>query len=98
MGDIAKWAILVAAGLALIGMILAFPIMDYMDVGVYSEGIATIVNYCGSAFIFARGLINNFLSPWARSAISGLTLWFIGKWIVTYSVKMMVWVYRFIFK
>ena len=98
MGDVAKWVILAAAAITIISLIVAFPIMNYMDVGVYAAAIQTLVQYAGSAFVFARGLINNLLSPWARSAVSGLMLWMVAKWLVTYSLKVLVWVYHYVFK
>lgn len=98
MGDIAKWAILIAGIVIVIGLIMALPIIGYIDVSVYADGLATIISYAGDALIFARGFLNNFFSPWARKAVSGLMLWFVGKWLVTYSIKVMVWVYHYIFK
>lgn len=98
MGEVAKWAILVAAGLLILGSILAFPICYYMDVSIYSAGIATVVNIAGKGFVFGRGLLNNFFSPWARGALTGLMIWLVGKWLVTYSIKVMIWVYHFLFK
>ena len=98
MGDVAKWVILGAAILTIIAMILGFPIMKHADVVVYAQGITTIVSLAGDAFIFARGLVNNLLSPWARTALSGLMSWLIGKWLFTYGLKVLVWAYHYIFK
>lgn len=98
MGDVAKWILLVAAAVIMIGIIVAFPINSFMDLGVLSSSIATLVSYTGEAFLFGRGLINNFVSPWARGALSGLMFWLIAKWAMTYTLKVMVWVYHFIFK
>lgn len=98
MGEMAKWAILAAIIITIISMCVAFPITQYMNLGVYTEALADLVNYAGNAFIFARGLINNFLSPWARSALTGLMIWLIGKWLLTYTLKVLVWVYHWLFK
>ncbi len=98
MGDIAKWGILAAAAAIIIGLIVAFPFMNFIDSGVYTQGIATLVTVVGNGFTFARGLVNNFLSPWARSALTALMIWLVGKWILTYSVKLIIWVYHFLFK
>lgn len=98
MGEMAKWAILAAIIITIVSLCVAFPITQYMNLGVYTEGIAVLVNYAGNAFIFARGLINNFLSPWGRAALTGLMIWLIGKWLLTYSLKVLVWVYHWLFK
>lgn len=98
MGEVAKWAILAAILISIIGIVVAFPISSYIDLGVYTSGIATIVTYAADGFRFARALINNFFSPWARTALSGLMIWLVGKWLLTYTVKIITWVYHFIFK
>lgn len=99
MSDTAKWIILGAAAVALLsGVILAVPVLEYLDVTVFAGGISTLVNYAGSAFQFARGLINNLLSPWARSALSGLMAWIIGKFFFTWGLKVATWAYHWIFK
>ena len=98
MGEVAKWVLLVAFAVALIGTCITLPIMGWIDVGVYTEGLATVISIAGDALIFGRGLINNLLSPWARTAVSGLMMWLIGKYLVTYSIKVSVWAYHFVFK
>lgn len=99
MGDVAKWIILAGAAITVIALIVGFPIMNYAtDIDTYIGAITTIVTYAGSAFRFGRGLINNLLSPWARAALSGLMLWLVGKWLVTYSLKIFVWIYNYLFK
>lgn len=98
MSDIAKWGILIAAITVAIGMLLAFPFYQYIDVVHFSNAISTIIDIAGYGFGFARGLINNFLSSWARSVLSGLMLWLIAKWLITFGLKAMVWVYHYIFK
>ena len=98
MGEVAKWAILAVAIVTIITMILGFPIMQHANVSVYAQAVTTIITYAGDAFIFARGLVNNLFSPWARSALSGLMLWLIGKWLFTYGLKIIVWAYHYIFR
>lgn len=97
MSDIARWGIFLAAAITIIGIVVAFPIMDYMDLGVFQSGIDTILSVMGDALIFGRGLINNFLSPWARTAASGLMCWFLGKWFLTYTIRITVWAYKWVF-
>lgn len=98
MGDLARIGIFLAVCLSVMGIILGFPIMLYMNLDVFRAGIDTIVNLLGEYFIFGRGLINNFLSPWARTAVTGLMEWFLCKNFLTFSLKISVWVYRWIFK
>lgn len=98
MGDLAKWAILAAVVITIVSMCVAFPISQYIKLDVYAAGISTIVNYTSEALMFGRGLINNFLSPWARSALSGLMIWLIAKWLLTYTLRITSVVYHWIFK
>ncbi len=98
MSDIVKWGLLVAGAIIIIGLILAMPLEKYIDIPVFTSGITTLVNVCGDGFKFARGAINNLLSPWARSAVTGLAVYIIGKQFLTLSLKIVIWVYHFIFK
>ena len=98
MGEVAKWAILAVVLVSVVAIIIAFPIAEGMNVSVFVLAINTIVRVAGNAFLFARGLINNFFSPWARSILSGLFGWLIAKWLYTYGLKVIVWVNKYIFK
>ncbi len=98
MSDGVKWVILVAAAVLLIGSVVALDFMQYIDLGVFSNAITTILNLASDAFTFGRGVINNLLSPWARVALSGLMYWLFGKEFILWSIKVSVWVYHFIFK
>ena len=98
MGEVAKWAILAAVVITIISMCVAFPITQYIKVDVYLNGITTVIDVAGDALLFGRGLLNNFLSPWARTAVSGLMIWLIGKWLLTYTVRVTSIVYHWIFK
>ena len=98
MSDLAKWAILVAVIISIVSLIVAFPITQYIKADVLGSAISTIVNKCSDALLFARGLINNFFSPWARTALSGLMIWLFGKFFLTYGVRITSWVVKFIFK
>ena len=98
MSDAVKWGIRAALAVTIIGMILVLPVRQFIDISVVAAGISTLVSIAGEGFMFGRGLINNFLSPWARIALSGLMIWLIGKWFVLLSMKIMAWVNHYIFK
>lgn len=98
MSDVAKWALLVAGAVAVIGLILALPFVEFIDAGEYANLVTSVVVVAGNAFSFARGLINNFLTPFGRTALSGLLYWMFGKWVITIGIKVTVWAYHFIFK
>lgn len=98
MADVAKWALLVAGALIIIGLICALPFMDFVNADEFGALITGLVDICGSGFVFARGLINNFLTPFGRVALTGLLYWLFGKWAITIAVKIIIWVYHFIFK
>lgn len=98
MSDIVKWGLLVAGALAVIALIVALPVTGFIDVSKVSEGIAGIVSICGSALHSARGFINNFLSPFGRSVLTGLMYYLLCRWLITLTIKFTIWVYHFIFK
>ena len=98
MADVAKWALLVTGAILIIALIMSLPFMEFVDAQQFSELINSLVSLAGGAFTFARGLINNFLTPFGRIALTGLLYWMIGKWAITVAVKMIIWVYHFIFK
>ena len=98
MSDAIKWALLVAGAVVIIGLIVALPFMDFMNVGEFADLIQGLVNIAGDSFAFARGLINNFLTPFGRTALTGLMVWLFGKWAIMIAIKISVWAYHFIFK
>lgn len=98
MSDAIKWALLAAAIVAMIAMIVILPFNNYMNFGQVGGAVSTIVSTCSTAFTFARGLINNFLSPWARGALTGLMAYLFGKFFITLGVKVVSWVYHFVFR
>lgn len=98
MSDIAKWALLVAGAVALIALIMALPFVEFINLEEFSAALSNVVNIAGDAFLFGRGLINNFLLPFGRTVASGLMFWLFGKWAITISIKIGAWVYHFIFK
>lgn len=98
MAEAIKWGLLVAGALLVIGLIVALPFTNFLDLSALTNGINTIVYYAGDAFHSARGFINNFFSPFGRSVLTGLMFYLVGRWIITMTIKLTVWVYHFIFK
>lgn len=98
MGDAIKWALLGTAIVVLIALIVVLPFNEFINVGEFGNTITTIVTVCGSTFQSARGLINCFLTPFGRALVTGMLLWFFGKWAVMVAIKIVAWVYHFIFK
>ena len=98
MSDVAKWALLVAGFIAILALILVLDPFQYIDNSVLGNAIDTLIELASDGFMFGRGLINNLLSPWARTALSGLMFWLIGKEFITWTIKISVWVYHYIFK
>lgn len=98
MSNIAKWGLLAVGAVLIIGMICALPFMDFVDAGQFGSLIGSLVDIAGEGFVFARGLLNNFLTPFGRTALTGLLVWIFGKWVITITVKVVIWAYHFIFK
>lgn len=98
MSDAIKWALLGAALVIIIGMIVALPFNSFIDTSQFSSALNSVVSVCQSGFTFARGLINNFLSPFGRTVLTGLLAWLLGKKFILVSIKIVSSVYHFIFK
>lgn len=98
MSDAIKWGLLIAGAVIIIGLIVALPFMEFLNVGEFTNLIAQLVNVAGDGFAFGRGLLNNFLTPFGRTALTGLLFWMFGKWAITVSIKVVIWAYHFIFK
>ncbi len=98
MSDIAKWALLAAGAVALIALIVALPFVQFIDLGEFTSSLNTVVAYAGDALLMARKLINNFLSPFGRTVLSGILIWLFGKTFMVLGIKIAAWVYHFIFK
>ena len=98
MSNVIKWGLLVAGIVLLISMVSALPFLDFMNLGELSSAIASLVTVCGDAFKFARGLINNFLTPFGRGAATGLIFWVICKPFVMQAIQYIVMVYHYLFK
>lgn len=98
MSDIAKWGLLIAGALVLIALIVALPFVEFINVGQFASLINNITSVVGSAFQWARGLINNFLTPFGRTLLTGLMAYLFGKFAITIGIKITAWIYHFIFK
>lgn len=98
MSDVAKWTLLVAGAVVLIGLVVALPFVEFIDLGQFTEILARITEIAGEAFRFGRGLINLFLLPFGREVLSVLMEWFVAKWAILGTIKIGTWIYHFIFK
>lgn len=98
MSDAIKWALLIAGAVIIVGLIVSLPFMEFMNVGEFANLISGLVDIAGSSFAFARGLLNNFLTPFGRTALTGLLFWMFGKFAIMITIKITVWAYHFIFK
>lgn len=98
MGDIAKWALLVAGIVAILALITALPFVEFIDIDEFGAAIASIASIAGSALQFARGLINNFFSPFGRTVVTGLLYWLLLKPFLMTGINALIWIYHYIFK
>ena len=98
MSDVAKWTLLVAGAVALIALIIALPFVKFIDVGEFASILSQIVDIAGSGFLFGRGLLNNFLTPFGRKVLTGLIYWLFGKWILPITIKIGAWIYHWVLK
>lgn len=98
MSDVIKWALLAAAAIALIALIVALPVAEYINPTEFGNMIGRLVSIVGDFFQDARGLINNFLTPFGRGALTGLLIWMFGKWAITLAIRIGAWIYHFIFR
>lgn len=98
MGDIVKWGLLVAGAIVLVGLIVALPFVEFINLGEFGVALENVVDIAGGALRFARGLFNNFFLPFGRTVVTGLLYWLIAKWAITTAIKIGAWIYHFIFK
>lgn len=98
MSDIVKWGLLTAGLIALVALVFALPVAGYMDLGQFSSALGNIVDICASMFLRCRNLVNCFLLPFGRILLTGIMIWLIGKWAITIAIKIVAWVYHFIFR
>lgn len=98
MSDIVKWGLLTAGLIALVALVNALPFVGYIDFGQFGVAVSNIVSVAGNFFQDARGLINAFLLPFGRTLLSGIIVWLFGKWAISISIKVVAWVYHFVFR
>lgn len=98
MSDAVKWGLLVAGAIAIVGLIVALPFVEFINFDEFGAAVANVVSIASVAFRFGRGVINNLLLPFGRTVASGIMIWLIGKWALTITIKIAVWIYHFIFK
>ncbi len=98
MSDVAKWALLVAGAVLLITLILALPFVNVIDINELTGAVNALVGYAGTGLRFGRGLVNNFLSPFGRTTLTAILGYLVLKYFILISIKIVAWVYHFIFK
>lgn len=98
MSNIVKWALLAAGTVLIIGLILVLLFNDFINLSEFSAGLTSIVSIVGDYFIQARGLINNFFTPFGRTCLTGLLVYLFSKFFITLAIKITVWVYHFVFR
>lgn len=98
MSNAIKWALLAAGAVVLVGLVLALPFVDVINFGELSGAVSNLISVCGVSLQSARGIVNCFLSPWARGVLSGVIYYEIAKFAITVSIKITTWIYHFIFR
>ena len=98
MSDIVKWGLLTAGLIALVALVMALPVAGYVDLNQFGQALGNIVDIAGGLFRSARGLINAFLLPSGRTLLTGILTWLFGKWAITIAIKVVAWVYHFVFR
>lgn len=98
MSNAVKWALLAAAAVAAIALIVALPFTQFANAGQLSAMLTRLVHLVGGAFTSARGLVNNFLTPFGRTVLTGLLYYLFGKFFITIAIRVTAWVYHFIFR
>lgn len=98
MSDAIKWGLLVAGIVVCIGLVVGIGFADYIDVDTVEEGVTTLLSYGGTFFAKARGLINNFFFPSVYRTVTFAIWWLILKPVITFSIKITVSIYHYIFK
>lgn len=98
MSNAIKWALLTAGAVLLVGLVLALPFVDVINFGELSGAVSNLISVSGGALQSAKGIVNCFLSPWARGVLTGVIYYEIAKFAITISIKITTWVYHFIFR
>lgn len=100
MGEFAKWAVLAAAFVVLIGAILALPVFSQMDnaVGAISRGINEIVGTAASYMAEARGFVNCLIFPGFEPLLTLVLGYVITKPFILWGIWTATGVYHWMFK
>lgn len=97
MSDIAKWAILVAGMLTIIGMavLLLVTVGEFQIASTVAGAINSCVYYVGNLFIAAKGVLNHFANPYLWNFL----LWTVFTYpIAKFSIRVTSFIYKWIFK
>lgn len=98
MSNAVKWALLAAGAVLLVGLVLSLPFVDVINFTELSTSVGNLIRVAGSAFQSARGIINNFLTPWGVGVLTGIIYYELAKWAITVGIKITTWIYHFIFR
>ncbi len=97
MSDIAKWGLLVAGIVIIVGLIVATGAMTGLTSSIEYVGstFASFSNIVAPYFVFAKGFLNHFFPPLLLNAVIA---WSIMKPFATWTIKLIKFVYSWIFK
>lgn len=98
MSNIVKWGILAASVVAFVALLMTLPFAQFFNLSEFSSALNGISTICGNAFKFGRGIVNNFLTPFGRTILTGIIGYLIGKFFYTISIKIIAWIQHFIFR
>lgn len=98
MSDAIKWGLLVAGIVAVIALVVAIGFGNYILTDTFIEACETVVSYSSKALANARGLINNFFFKEALPVVTFSIGWILLKPFTTFSIKLIVSIYHYIFK
>lgn len=103
MSDIAKWGLLVAGAVLVIGLIFSAMGNFGWDLAgaleLFALFVELLVGLAGDAFKFGRAMVNLLFVPCGyESYMTGLLIYLFVRWFVQLSVKIAAWVYHYIFK
>lgn len=98
MSDIAKWALLGASALLIIGLLVALPFMEGINIQELTSNINNIVSIASDYLVNAKGLINNFLTPVGRTIFCVVLYWIFGKWFLLGTIRITAYAYHYIFR
>lgn len=96
MSNIVKWGLLGAGLIAIIALVGSLGLTDGLNQlgGLFNQ----FVSLSGVYLQKGRGLINNFLTPFGRTLLSGLIGYIFFKWVYIMGAKILATIYHFIFR